>query len=77
MTYIQYTYFSPFNHEILSHLLPRPSTSYWPGLPKEMNENIWRNQILWSHGTEVKTNLFFSPLEELNYESNTYAGPGI
>lgn len=28
MTYIQYLYFSPFNHEFLSHVLPRPSTSF-------------------------------------------------
>lgn len=39
-TYIQYTYFGPFNHETLSHLLPRPSTSDWPWLPREMNENL-------------------------------------
>lgn len=56
MTYIQYTYFGPFNHEILSQVLPRPSTSYWSRLPREMNENVEKPNIV-EHGSEVKTNL--------------------
>lgn len=58
------TYFGPFNHELLSHVLPRPSTSYWPCLPREMNENVEKPNIV-EPWLRSQNQSFFPPFEEL------------